>query len=156
MEPTPEQIDALAEEYKRLEKVWAEAKDAATEAAKPCDLQGELLTKLVAEFGQAHAAKSKIVIGIRYEIMSTTGVTSSLDQSMIQRFKAAMLKLKLGRIFQKMFTEVIEYRKLAEASLWIRSDKIPDKVQALYAKCILEKPRSPSLTVRLRKEQGVQ
>jgi hypothetical protein len=152
--PTPEQIDALAEEYLALEKIAEEAKEAAKIAAKPCQEKADELKALVLEYGQIHAKKSKLLVGVHFELMSTSGTTTETDQAMVEKLRLAMSKKSLGGWFKKMFEEVTEYRKRPSASEVIRSGKLPPTIIAIFARCFVEKEKNPSLDVRPRKVES--
>lgn len=146
--PAPAAIDALAEEYLALQKKADEAWKAAQAASEPCQQKADELKKLVSEFGQQHAEKSKLLHGLKYELMSTTGTVSSLDQAAIEKFRLAMLKKSLGVLFRKMFEQVITYRPLPEASAIIRAKRLKPSLVSLFSQCLISKPKSPTLQVR--------
>lgn len=146
--PSPEEIDFAAKEYVGLRAKYLEAKKFSVELENQAELKGEILRDLVAQFGGAHAEKSKILHGAELEIMCTYSQYSSVDAAAVENFRDALRKSKQARLLSKIFEKTIRWTLKSEASEIMRGSKLTTKLQALWGKCILLKDRNPSLVVR--------
>jgi hypothetical protein len=54
------------------------------------------------------------------------------------------------RILAKIFEQCVSWRLVEGSDGIIRGEQLSDKLQAAYARCFVEKPRAPSLKVRVR------
>jgi hypothetical protein len=113
-----------------------------------CDLGSPPLVCLVEEFGSAHAEKSKLLHGIRYEMLATFGMSTSIDAAAAERFANARRVTKQTRLLNRMFDQQIRYTLAADASSIIRSVELSKPLLALFAACQVTKPRTPILKVR--------
>jgi hypothetical protein len=81
--PNPQEIDKLSKEYLELKDKLFTAQLAAGEISQQVTLKGELLKQMVSDFGSAHAEKSKLLHGLKYEAMATFGQTVSIDAAAV-------------------------------------------------------------------------
>jgi hypothetical protein len=147
--PSPAEVDELAEKYNSLKDDLLQATLAMAEAQKPFEQIQNDLRELVAKYGSAHAEKSKILHGVKDEIMATFGVTTSVDAASIEVFRLALVKAKQARLLGKIFTKTIRWTLNPMAALIIReSGKLSKSLLALYSQCEVVKPKTPTLTVR--------
>lgn len=155
--PNAEQVDAHAEEYQRLEKILEEAKLAYAAVKKAEGAQLDklhlALIELVREFGGKHAEKSKIVVGIEYELMATFGESHSIDATAVERFRLALKEAKQTRLLNKLFTQEKSWRLAPNAAQILNAqDKLPDDLAKIALACFRFTPRTPQLEVRPRKK----
>jgi hypothetical protein len=108
----------------------------------------EDLVCLVEEFGSAHADKSKLLHGIRYEIMATFGTSTSIDAAAVERFASALRLAKQTHLLTRIIEQNIRCTLAPDASSVIRSVALPKPLLTLFAQCQVTKPRTPTLKVR--------
>jgi len=108
----------------------------------------EQLIDLVDEFGQAYADKSKLLHGLRFEVMGTFATSMSIDAAAVQRFAEQMRMAKYSKLFNRIFDAKLRYSLSPDATTIIRSAALPKHLLALYAACQVTKPRTPTLKVR--------
>lgn len=155
--PNPEQVDAHAAEYKRLEAILEQAK---AEFFKVKKNQGASLDKLhatlidlVRAFGGKHAEKSKILHGIDWELMATFGQSSGIDATAVERLRLALKEAGKTRLLKKLFAEEKSYRLAANAAEVLKAEgKLPDELAMLALACFTFTPRTPTLDVRPKKK----
>jgi hypothetical protein len=147
--PTQADVDRLAEEYQALENEFDKAEAELKAVAVKLDQKANVLIEMVRNFGSAHAEKSKLVHGIRFEIMSTYGVSTSVDGAAVERFRLELVKAKQARLLKKIFDKTIRWNLSPMASVIIKAEKkLSNKLLALYAQCAVTKLKKPSLIVR--------
>ena len=155
---SPAEIDAIADEYRKLESQIDEIEKESEEKILPkltrLGVLRTLLTEQVRSFGSAHAEKSKILHGISMEIMATLGISSSIDAAAVETFRQALAKAKQTRLLKKIFEKTERWTLLDNASEVIRSTKLADSLLALYSKCTVSGPRKPTLVVRPVKREA--
>jgi hypothetical protein len=150
--PTQADVDRLAEEYQALENEFDKVEAELKAVAVKLDQKANVLIEMVRNFGSAHAEKSKLAHGIRFEIMSTYGVSTSVDGAAVERFRLELVKAKQARLLKKIFEKTIRWNLSPVASLVIKAEKkLSNKLLALYAQCTVTKPKKPSLIVRPKK-----
>lgn len=152
--PTPQEIDQLSKEYLELKDKLFTAQLAASEISGQLTLKAELIKQKVAEFGSAHAEKSKIVHGLEYEAVVTFGQSVSIDAAAVETFRDALHKAKQTRLLGKIFEKTIRWSLSPEASKIVRGSSLSAKVRALFAKCEVVKAKTPSLQVRAKEKAG--
>jgi len=149
---SPAEVDALAQEYKDLEKKIADihlkANDDMRLPGARLDELRELFLESVSRFGSAHAEKSKIIHGIGFEIMATFGSSSSIDNAAVEIFRIALTRAKLTRLLKKVFEKTIRWSLARNAAEVIRSTQLLPKLHLLFSQCIVVKDRTPTLIVR--------
>jgi hypothetical protein len=155
--PNAEQVDAHAQEYKRLEEILDEAKTAyaavkKAEGAQLDELHAALID-LVRAHGGKHAEKSKILHGIEWELMATFGESHGIDAAAVERLRLALKDAKQTRLLKKLFTEEKSWRLAPNAAEVLRAEgKLPDEIAGLALACFTFAPRTPQLDVRPRKK----
>ena len=148
--PSPAEVDELALEFSRLESRVSEAYRVADELDRPREAYEERLVLLVEEYGQPHATKSRLLVGTSTELLATFGSTRSIDAAAVEAFRVALKAAGQTRIFAKLFEQCIVWRLAEGSDAIIRGEQLSDRLQAAYARCFTEKPRAPSLKVRLK------
>jgi hypothetical protein len=117
--PKAEDVDALAKEYVDIQAELLEKQLAlATETEPKRERLAELSEKLRAwcvDFGSAHEKKSKLLVGLLFEVMTTVSSSSSLDQAAVDVFLRACQKAKALRVFRKIFEHVSYWRPRPQA-----------------------------------------
>jgi hypothetical protein len=146
--PNPQEIDKLSKEYLELKDKLFTAQLAAGEISQQVTLKGELLKQMVSDFGSAHAEKSKLLHGLKYEAMATFGQTVSIDAAAVETFRDALRQAKQVRLLGKLFEKTIRWSLNPEASKIVRGSTLSKKLVDLFAKCEVVKSRTPTLQVR--------
>ena len=155
--PNAEQVDAHAQEYKRLEKKLDEAKIAyaavkKAEGAQLDKLHGALID-LVRTFGGKHAEKSKILHGIEWELMATFGSSYGIDAAATERLRIALKGARKTRLLKKLFIEEKSWRLAPDAAEIMKGEeKLPDDLAVLALACFTFTPNTSKLEVRPRKK----
>ena len=145
-----EQIDTLAKQYLAVKDKAMQAKLEVRACEREMEAKGELLRKAVEEFGGAHAEKSKIVHGLKYEAVVTFGQSVSIDAAAVENFQLALVKEDKPRLLKKLFDKTIRWTLNPQASEFVRGEKLSDRLRSLFAKCQVVKERTPTLTVRMK------
>jgi hypothetical protein len=145
---TPAQVDKYAKEYLDLKDQVLQAKFALTELQQQLELKAEIVKSYVESYGSAHAEKSKIVHGLKYEAVMTFGQSVSIDAAAVETFRDELRKSKQVRLLGKLFEKRISFALNPEASKIVRGSTLSDKLRSLFAKCEVIKPRTPTLQVR--------
>lgn len=148
--PTPEQIDRLVLEFCWLESEVDAAYGAAQALDEPHEKFKERLILLVEEFGLVHATKSRLLAGASSELVATFGSTRSIDAAAVEGFRVLLKEAGRIRILAKLFEQCVSWRLVDGSDGIIRGEQLSDRLQAAYARCFTEKPRAPSLKVRLK------
>lgn len=154
--PNAEQVDAHAQEYKRLEKILDDAKIAYAAVKKAEGAQLDklhlALIELVRAFGGKHAEKSKILHGIEWELMATFGESHGIDAAAVERLRLVLKAAKQTRLLKKLFTEETSWRLAPNAAELLRAEgKLPEEIAVAALACFTFAPRTPQLDVRARK-----
>jgi hypothetical protein len=153
--PTPAEIDAKAKEYCDLEEQIENISKEAAEKMKPLrDRMTPLATELRKwgmEFGGVHAKKSKLLTGLVYEVMTTTGSSTSLDQAVAALFAQACKKVGQSRLFKELFETLTVYRARPEADEIART-KLTPRLALAFTRCFITKTYETRLEVRPRKK----
>lgn len=155
--PNAEQVDAHAQEYKRLEKILDDAKAVLAKVKKA---EGAALNKLhdalidlVRAFGGKHAEKSKILHGIEWELMATFGGSHGIDAAAVDRLRLALKDAGKTKLLKKLFTEETSWRLAPDAAEILKGeDKLPDDLAVAVLACFTFTPSTPKLDVRSRKK----
>jgi hypothetical protein len=154
--PTPAEVEELAVKYHDLETqlvaIAAKAKDDMTPLAAERDLLWEKLVAQTRQFGSAHAEKSKLLYGLKFEVMATFGSTNAIDAAAVEEFRLALVKAKQARLLKRVFEKSTRWTLLATAGTFLLEEfahgKIPAKLFALFARCSVPKDLTPKLVVR--------
>jgi hypothetical protein len=153
--PTPAEIDAKAKEYCDLETQIEQISADAAKKMKPLRDRltplGTQLRQWGADFGGAHAKKSKLLTGLVYEVMTTAGSSTSLDQAAAVLFSQACKKVGQTRIFKDLFETLTVYRSRPDADQVART-KLTSGLALAFARCFVTKSFETRLEVRPRKK----
>jgi hypothetical protein len=149
---SPAEVDALAIEYRAIDAQIDEIEKNSSQQLQPLlSRRGELQTlfrSAVRQFGSAHAEKSKLLHGMKFEIMASFGMSSSIDSAAVNIFRLALVKAKLTRLLKKIFDRTERWDLRPDAAEVIRSTQLPPKLHVLYSQCTVTKERTPTLVVR--------
>jgi len=153
--PTPEQFDALAAEYgqclSRVAMAYTKAeKEAEPHAARATALKAEI-QELVLSQGSAHAEKSKLFHGVKYEAVVTESAVTSIDAAAVEKFRLALVEGGDGSLMRRVFQKTVRWTLASGYGELIRTEKLSKTLLAFYAACHVTKPRAPSLIVREKK-----
>lgn len=122
--PTPAEVDEKAREFNRLK----DALDQATEVAKlscvPLVALKQELIELVRDFGSPHAEKSKLLHGIKQEILITVSSSISIDAAAVERFRLALLESDRSRLLKRIFQQDVRWTMSPEAAVIIKGAKL--------------------------------
>jgi hypothetical protein len=157
---TASQVEELGEEYLQLESDIGEIKKKATEEITALASRSEeIRNKLIAQvwhYGGAHAEKSKLLYGIKLEVMGTFGMSSTVDAAAVEEFRLALVEEKQSRLLKRIFEKTIRWTLSPHASIFLRAEheagKLSNRLFMLFAKCTVSKPQSPRLVVRPREK----
>lgn len=148
--PSPAEVDELALEFSRLELKVREAYRAAEELQRPREAFEERLILVTEEYGQPHATKSRLLVGTSSELLATFGSIRSIDSAAVEEFRISLKRAGRTRILGKMFEECTTWRLVDGATTILRAEQISDQLSAQFARCFIEKPRTPTLKVRVK------
>jgi hypothetical protein len=146
--PTAMEVDKLALEYDELKRALFDAtlaRVAAQEALEPVEHR---LVELVSRCGSAHAQKSKLVHGLKWEIMGTFGTSTSVDSAAVERLRLELTANKKTRLVRRLFDATVRWTLKSTARAEILKPDVPDFARSLFVACEVTKDRSPMLTVR--------
>jgi hypothetical protein len=149
--PKPEEVDAQALEYKRLEKLLSDAMEASAAATVPVKALKLELIELVREFGSVHKEKSKLLHGILWEMMATFGQSTSQNAAAVEDLRRALVKAKKARLLKKLFAKEIRWTFNSSARELIQGEKLTPKQLAMVLRCFNTEDRTPTLDVREKK-----
>jgi hypothetical protein len=156
--PLPAEVEQLAKEYRRLEKkIAAIAKKAGDQAAPHKARLDEIWDTLlgqVREFGSVHAEKSKLLYGVKLEVMATFGSSTATDAAAVETFRLALVEADQSRVMGHVFEKSIRWTLSPEAASFLRKEhdegNFPDALFVLYARCSVPRELTPKLVVRER------
>ena len=148
--PSPAKIDELAKEYSAVKDELLQANLAATAIGQRLDEKANYLREIVKQFGSSHAQKSKILHGIKSEIMVSYGGSTTTDAVAVEQFRLALVKAKKARLLRAIFEKTIRWTLQPQASEIIRGSELSDRLRGLAALCQVYSPKTPSVTVRAK------
>ena len=146
--PTPHEIDQAAKKYAELKEQTLQQKLAYSDCQQQLETQAELLRDLVGKFGGAHAEKSKLLHGLKFEVLCTYGQEVKIDAAKVENFRLALVEAKQPRLLTRIFEKTIRWTLKPQASQIIRSDNFPEEYRALFADCEVITAKTPALKVR--------
>ena len=146
--PTPAELDTLAEEYNAAREMYLQSTLATKDLQQQMELRADKLKEAVKLFGQQYAEKSKLLHGVKFEIMCSYAQTSAIDAVAVEQFRGELQKAKQTRLLGKMFEKSVRYTLRSQASEIVRGEKLTAKLRSLWARCIVLKDIAPKLTVR--------
>lgn len=149
--PTPEAIDQLCTEYSALKEKLLTAQLRMAEIGIELDRKAEALRSLVGERGSAHAEKSKILHGVKQEIVVSYGQSVSVDAAAVEKFRLALVKENKARLLKTLFEKTVRWTLQPQASDLVRGSKLSDKLRSLAAQCWITKAQTPRVQVREKK-----
>ncbi len=144
----PELIDQHAKDYAALKEKVLQAKLEVRELEQQLASQEEILQQLVIDHGSAHAQKSKLLHGVKMEVVVTFSQQTKIDSQAVETFRSELAKAKQSSMISRMFEKDIRWNLKQGASEVIRRSTLSQKLQALWGKCIVLKDCKPSLQVR--------
>lgn len=146
--PTAMEVDRLAIEYDEGKRCLLDATLARVAAQGALEPMEERLVDLVSKHGSAHAQKSKMLHGLKWEIMGTFGTSTSIDAAAVERLRQELVDTHQTRLLNRVFEKTIRWALRATARAEILKDSVTDRTRALFVACEVTEDRSPSLTVR--------
>jgi hypothetical protein len=149
--PTPAQVDALALSYDKAKEKLLDAVLAAKAAQDELDLLKEPLVDLASKFGSVHGSKSKLLHGLKWEMMLTEGTSTSIDSAAVERMRLHLLNVGQTRLLKRLFESDTRWTLKSTARAEILKPDIGDDVRANFAACEVTKPSTPKLEVRQKK-----
>jgi hypothetical protein len=152
--PTAAEIESTAKEMLDLKGAMELEAAASLKIIEPKKKRFDEL-KLQAEqwlrdFGSAHAEKSRILHGIKFEILGTFGTSTSIDAAAVEILRLALLKAKNARLVKKLFNRVVRWELVPNWTESLRSVKLPAKIASLVAQCEVKRTKTPIITPRER------
>jgi hypothetical protein len=148
--PSPVEVDEMAQEFRRMEIKVDAAYLLATRLDAPLEALRERIILTVEEHGQPHATKSRILHGIKSELVATFGLSTSIDSVAVERFRMALQAAGRKQILAKVFEERITFNLRPESAGILRREQMSENLRALFARCAVTKARTPTLQVRER------
>ena len=103
---------------------------------------------LVIKFGSAHAQKSKLLHGLKWEIVGTFGSSTSIDAAAVERLRLHLVENKKTRLLKRLFEATTRWALKSTARAEILKPDIDDEIRASFSLCEVTKDNSPSITVR--------
>lgn len=149
--PTRAQVDALVNEYARVQGDATAASTAAKVAQGIADEVKERLVVMVESFGYRHTEKSKRLAGLHTQATTTTGVRTTIDDEAVETFRRYLEKKELSEIAGRFFVEHVSYSLVQGPQEVLQTlslaTKIRDKVTSLLGLCFKIKTNAPSLKI---------
>lgn len=149
--PSPKEIDELAIRYNKEQQKVLDAVLATRQAQKFLEDTKLECIELVRKFGGAHASKSKLLHGLKWEAMLTEGTSTSVDAAAVERLRVSLKEQNQTRLLKRLFESATRWTLKSTARAEILKPDVGDDVQALFAVCEVTKPSTPKLEVRLKK-----
>jgi hypothetical protein len=146
--PTAAEVDKLAIEYIDLKEALLEATLARVAAQEKLEPAEAKLVDLVSKCGSAHAQKSKMLHGLKWEIMGTFGTSTSVDTAAVERLRMELVGRKQTRLLKRLFEGTMRWALKSSARAEVLKPDVSDEIRGLFVACEVTKDRSPSLTVR--------
>lgn len=150
--PTCADVEKLAQEMLEVKREISTIEDETTKKTKP--LREKLAEmnaraeKWLTEFGSAHAEKSRILHGIKLELMGTFGTSTSIDAAAVELFRQGLVVGGQSALVKKLFEKTERWTLRPNWAETIRGTKLSAKLGGLFARCQVTKPRSPIITPR--------
>jgi hypothetical protein len=145
--PTPEEIDALAEQ-------WFAAAQALAEAKKAFDAIDDVGIAMVEYFGTVppKAENSRRLDGKFTVLTVTVGNATSIDEERVIAVRDALRANQFEPIFHNLFKERTRHEMVKDAALAILAAGMPKRltetVQKLFSRCFSTVKKAPSLKVK--------
>jgi hypothetical protein len=149
--PSAAEIDALAILYNEEQVKVLDAILATRAAQKALEDTKDKCVELVRKFGSAHAQKSKLVHGLKWEIMGTFGASTSIDAAAVERLRVNLQESKQTRLLKRLFESSTRWVLKSTARAEILKPGVGDDVRAAFAVCEVTKDNSPKIEARLKK-----
>jgi len=146
--PNPAEVDQIAIRYVAAKAKVLEAMLAQRAAQKDLETIAENCIAEVRQFGSAHATKSKLLHGLKWELMATFGSSTSIDAAAVEQLRIHLQETKQTRLLKRMFESVTRWSLKSTARAEILKPDVSDEVRAKFAVCEVTKDRSPSLEAR--------
>lgn len=148
--PTAAAIDEIAILYDQKKALVLEATLAQREAAEELEKVKQICITLVSSFGSQHAEKSKLVHGLKWEIMGTFGTSTSMDAAAVERLRLHLQESKQTRLLKRLFESTTRWLLKSTARAEILKPGVGDDVRAIFAVCAVTKDSSPKIDARLK------
>lgn len=156
--PKPADVDEFALAFHALEKKLIEAKAAVKAAEEPIEPLKLELIDLVRKFGGAHEKKSKLLLGVLWEMMGTFGSTSTIDSNAVERLRLDLEKKKQSDLFSALFVPDNRWTFQAETAMTLlktkakeRKHKLTPGIMGKILLCFDSRESTPVLKVREKK-----
>src|ERR1700722_9212838 len=101
--PTAGEIEKLAILYDEKKAAVLDATLAQRSAAEELETIKAQCVTLVIKFGSAHAQKSKLLHGLKWEIVGTFGSSTSIDAAAVERLRLHLVENKKTRLLKRLF-----------------------------------------------------
>jgi hypothetical protein len=154
--PLPAEVDARAEAFHAIATSIAEKNEKLKELRKQLSDSEIALIELVRSFGGPHAAKSKILHGIVWEMVATFSKFTAEDSAAIERFRLTLVSAKKGRLLKKLFDRDVRWTMKSGAGQTLAAENLAPRLKAellgLLLLCSSTKDKKPSLDVRQKKK----
>jgi hypothetical protein len=146
--PSQAEIDELAIQYNQEQQKVLDALLATRQAQQFLEDTKQKCVDLVSKFGSAHAEKSKLLHGRKWEIMGTFGASTSIDAAAVETLRTFLAADKQTRLLKRLFESTTRWALKSTARAEILKDDVSAKARALFAACEVTKDRSPSIQAR--------
>ena len=150
--PTAAEVDELAILYDKLKAKLFDQTLAQKAAADELAAAKEKCVELLTSFGSTRAEKSKLLHGLKWEIMGTFGTSTSVDAAAVERLREHLSTDGETRLVKRLFEKTIRWTLRSTARAEILKDDVPAKVRALFAACEVTKDKSPAIDARLKSD----
>jgi hypothetical protein len=146
--PTAAEVDKLATEYVQAKAKFITLTLESRDAGKRVDEIEARIIPLVRQFGSAHAEKSKLLHGLKWELMGTFGSSTSIDAAAVERLRLRLVKGKATRLLGRLFEATTRWSLTPTARAEILKVDVPAEVRSDFAACEVTKERSPKIEAR--------
>jgi hypothetical protein len=151
LETGPAAIDKLATEYNDVKPQLATAEELSKKLRSMLEEKADVIRKIVDSHGSAHASKSKIIHGLKFELLITEGQTLSVDAAAVEEFRLALVDAGKSAPLRMVFDKVVRWNLSARASEIIRGHALSNDLARLWANCQIVKSTTPRVQVRSKR-----
>jgi hypothetical protein len=152
--PTAQEVEKIALLYHEKEKKVTDALKASKAAKEDLAPIEKQCIDLVAKFGSQHATKSKLLYGLKWEIMATFGKTTSIDAAAVERLRQKLLETQETGLLKRFFEKTVSFALKSTARQEVLQPDVSDEVRSLFAVCEIPKDKTPALEVREQKKNA--
>lgn len=152
--PTAQEVESLALRYKKKQDDLFDAMLAAKTAQQDLEPIKQECIELIKKFGTQHAKTSKLLYGLKFEMMATFGKSTSADGAAIERLRQKLIETQDGGMLKRFFEKSVSWALKSTGRQEVLKPDVSDEVRALFAVCEVTKDSTPRLDVREQKKNA--